>query len=394
MLLYRSAWFERIWVIQEVVLAPGSILVFCGRSTAHIGVLIYAAFYIRKLVDATTSLLFRDQVMRILSFYDRMSAFRNPKFYQRPLPERLLVALFRTSGFLKATIDHDQLYGLLGIILEAEVEVNSALIPNYKKTKQIFFEDLARYLIEATGTAVILQAWNGNSRESPSWVPTWKAAPQMPYLPLERTKKYTQVRLSKTQNHLHVNASAFGKLSTALALTAEELDKPSARELLQKLEDKITMHIESNSNRDFTPPDIVLGNLILRGNTSIGGLEEYKEKYRIFLGHRGWPGALKYPREDQAQDDEAILVYIKGLIGVQIKVIATSKGHLGITWNDVNIDDVVYWIPGCRLPLVLRPCDLGHIIVGKCDIHGYSFLDEDEHFAMLEKGEWENITII
>ena len=54
-----------------------------------------------------------------------------------------MVALFQTSGFVKATIEHDQLYGLLGIILNVDVEVDSALIPNYKKTTQIFFRDLA-----------------------------------------------------------------------------------------------------------------------------------------------------------------------------------------------------------------------------------------------------------
>jgi hypothetical protein len=396
--LYQSPWFERIWVLQEVVLATGSILACCGRSRAHIGVLIYAAFYIRKIIDAATSLLFRVQVMRVLGFHDRMGAFREPQFYQRPLPERLLIALCQTGGFLKATVDHDQLYGLLGMILkaeeEAEEEADSALIPNYKKTRQNFLGDLARYLIEATGTAAVLQAWDKNSRESPSWLPTWKATTQMPYLPLERTKKYTQVRLSKIENHLHVNASAFGKLSMALALSAKELDKPSIRELLQKLEDRITKYVESNENGGLMSSDIVLGNLILLRTTTIGQVEEYKELYRIFLGHRAWPGALKYPGKDQAQDDEVILAYIRRFIGVQIKAIATSKGHFGFTWNDVNIDDVVYWIPGCRQPLVLRSCGLGYIIVGRCDLHGYSFLDEDEHFAMLEKGKWENITII
>lgn len=392
--LYQSPWFERIWVLQEVVLATGSILVCCGRSTAHIGVLIYAAFYIRKMIDTTTSLLFRVQVMRVLSFHDRMVAFKKPGFYQRPLPERLLIALCQTGGFLKATVDHDQLYGLLGIVLKADEEADSALIPNYKKTRQNFLGDLARYLIEATGTAAVLQAWDKDSRESPCWLPTWKATTQTPYLPLERTKKYTQVRLSNIQNHLHVNASAFGKLMMVHTLSAEALDKPSAREFLQKLEGVITKYFESNANGDFISSDIVLGSLILLRKTTIGQLEEYKERYRIFLGHRAWPGAIKYPSKDQAEDDEAILAYIRGFIGVQIKIIATSKGHFGFTWNDVNIDDVVYWIPGCRQPLVLRSCELGYTIVGRCDLHGYSSLDEDGHFAMLEKGEWENITII
>jgi hypothetical protein len=180
----------------------------------------------------------------------------------------------------------------------------------------------------------------------------------------------------------------------ALALSAKELDKPSIRELLQKLEDRITKYVESNANGDFMSSDIVLGNLFLLRKTTIGQVEEYKERYRIFLGHRAWPGALKYAGKDQAQDDKAILAYIRGFIGVQIKVIATSKGHFGLTWDDVDIDDVVYWIPGCRQPYVLRSCELGHIIVGRCDLHGYSSLDEDKHFTMLEKGEWENITII
>jgi hypothetical protein len=392
--LYQSPWFERIWVLQEVVLATGPILVCCGRSRARIRVLIYAAFYIRKIIDTTTSLLFRVQVLRVLGFHDRMGAFREPKFYQRPLPERLLIALCQTGGFLKATVDHDQLYGLLGIVLKADEEADSALIPNYKKTRQNFLGDLARYLIEATGTAALLQAWDENSRESPCWLPTWKATTRMPYLPLERTKNYTQVRLSKIENHLHVNASAFGKLSMALALSAKELNKPFTRELLQKLEDTITKYFESNANGDFMSSDIVLGSLILLRKTTIGEVEEYKERYRIFLGHRAWPGALKFPGKDQAQDDEAILAYIRAFIGVQIKVIATSKGHFGFTWNDVDIDDIVYWIPGCRQPFVLRSCELGHVIVGKCDLHGYSLLGEDEHFAMLEKGEWENVTII
>lgn len=74
--LYQSPWFERIWVIQEVVLATGPILVYCGRSTVHIRCVVYAAFYVRKMTDAVTTFLFRGQIMRILSFHDRMLAFR------------------------------------------------------------------------------------------------------------------------------------------------------------------------------------------------------------------------------------------------------------------------------------------------------------------------------
>ncbi|KAL1624404.1 hypothetical protein SLS56_007808 [Neofusicoccum ribis] len=177
--LFDRTWFERVWVLQELVAAARADVV-CGKSSIP-----WSTFE-----DAYAQLdeFFSEEIYGDWVFLD--SAFRD---WWRPVFNRFSVLrqqlagrwahpglehaiLFTLGTFiteLNATDDRDRLWGVISLIAH-DGPIDAALAPDYRNPAPRVFADLARRLIAGTGSLATLHACDHVAADNqPSWAPSW-----------------------------------------------------------------------------------------------------------------------------------------------------------------------------------------------------------------------------
>lgn len=176
----RRPWFRRIWIIQEAVLAQQPPILLCGP---HImGYDIFFRTWVNMLnPDHDGQLLYtfaNDPVryMAVEGVYKKILQNRR----KIPLSEATankerqcasdILELFNETTDLGATIPHDRLYALLGL-----VDCNplpTALQPDYQKEFQRLCHDFTVFVLEKAQDVRVLNLGTlGNLADVPSWTP-------------------------------------------------------------------------------------------------------------------------------------------------------------------------------------------------------------------------------
>lgn len=178
----KRDWWQRLWVIQEVALATGSIQIQCGHNTCEYGDFDCGKYEIylrysedRELQDVFgPSEQFRTTIKfcRYSSFHDREGMItkgmsfimskvilrhgREPDdgvrdFHQQLYPHRLQRILLRTAGRFKCRDDRDRLFAVLGIAAGSktgEVTMTGRMIEilSSQTTQTIFMQQFHQLL--------------------------------------------------------------------------------------------------------------------------------------------------------------------------------------------------------------------------------------------------------
>lgn len=162
-------WFERCWIIQEVVVSPGDPVLLCGDyqmpwsrfQDAMAWLFKYDAGYRRermKLVNGIFALSSTSEVWELQS-------------------------LLHSTRPVKATNPRDKVFALLGLSGESRNPDDwpKALMPDYTRSVQDVYTEVTRYCIQRTGNLSILSqvdrsgdsGADADGEEYPSWVPRW-----------------------------------------------------------------------------------------------------------------------------------------------------------------------------------------------------------------------------
>jgi hypothetical protein len=179
--LTSRKWWSRVWVIQEVCLASKTPIILAGGAWSYMKSLL-------KLVD-----IIRTRPERRIFATHSWDFLANPNWLQRikedcekdntnqeasdvelsSLGARLEKTIGLSGGFFKATLPHDRIYGLLGLVgLET---LPYPLTPDYGRPFPQVYQEYARFIIENTGSlSIILREENG-MHEVPSWVPDFRS---------------------------------------------------------------------------------------------------------------------------------------------------------------------------------------------------------------------------
>ena len=208
---FSQSWFRRVWVLQEVCLAPKA-TVRIGMLSMHWGSVVLAALwqsYLTKryLMGPTsyTSVSFdlpngqsRPESVRMPSMHMDAHQVSNTQSAWSHLPELwlslmqtaksgrlpILDLLFRAREF-QATDPRDKVFALLGLAAETQyaTELPFDQRPNYTKTKSHVYCDFARGIVHDQKSLDILSAVDTFAAkvpwivgESPSWMPDFDAA--------------------------------------------------------------------------------------------------------------------------------------------------------------------------------------------------------------------------
>lgn len=172
--LFRRAWWDRVWVVQEVTLAK-DVLVVCGDADIpfHFLNLAHCALYELRLLSAAFNGALDEAVSRVSPQWQTCdprvleAATLGHNQDAAPLKSRVL-----TITGLKATDPRDHVLGLLGMASDTE-ELN--IHADYSKSCQVTYTDLARGFLEAQEDLQILSRCKFPKQQSnlPSWVPDW-----------------------------------------------------------------------------------------------------------------------------------------------------------------------------------------------------------------------------
>jgi hypothetical protein len=162
-------WFSRIWVIPEIGLASKPPIILAGGAWAYIEslfnlYLVMVDYPKRSLINHLTG-------SSRIRFFHLLSSMRKDYQggkYNQGVPEissssladnftlgtRLDRALGSTRGHFEATIPHDYIYGLLGLV--GTDLLPHPLTPDYRKTYVQVCQEYAKFIIEHTGRLSIL----------------------------------------------------------------------------------------------------------------------------------------------------------------------------------------------------------------------------------------------
>ncbi|KAK4449839.1 heterokaryon incompatibility protein-domain-containing protein [Podospora aff. communis PSN243] len=176
--IFRNPYWHRRWVTQEIFLAR-STTIHCGNfeigpfgkfEGPEPGGLSFITKYTdrcqaisRRRISLGTFNEFTNIVLsETAAVSDALIKFIDP---QRAANPPQLNGFFR----VQASVDHDYVYGLLGILKE-----DIGIVPDYTKDVAEVFADFAFKFMRHVGSAQLLQLANHEALDLPSWLPDFR----------------------------------------------------------------------------------------------------------------------------------------------------------------------------------------------------------------------------
>lgn len=397
--IYQRPWFRRLWVLQEVLLPRGPIDACLGSQSVDLWKLVQAAVYADRAYADFRALALKDTFdisvwMGPFSLRHVQRSLDSIAFAHMTVPQRAIQVLLATSGRFYCSDEHDKIYGLLGLI--GDVAASSDLEPDYTKPVSEFYVDLARYLILASGTLVILAGAISHPEEPnlPSWVPKWDFAlvPKFPSTGIPMLSSVTYFEFSKCGKKLSAQLIPLGRIECTFlgAASTDSHSLDSLREHLRTLQGSkdlksVLANYKNDQGKAADFSDFVLEYLYNDENSN----EYYISLFNKFMENKGWGLATLEERKAFADD------YTER-IGSSSQLFTTSNGYVGIcNGRTVRPGDRVYIVPGCIDALALRDEGSGQQIVNnRLDIFGLRRFTFENHMNQLRGWTWEEVVIV
>ncbi|KXL42182.1 hypothetical protein M433DRAFT_72039, partial [Acidomyces richmondensis BFW] len=155
MSILQNEWFQRVWILQE----------YCLSQREPVALIGYAMFSFRALNDFGRNLSqlqkHADENLRVqIGSLARLASvmvevcfgpeympnFISTDSFKYKSPAEKLLWILMNIGSRTATIPHDHIYGVLGLINHAQLP--QMLMPDYRKSYGEVFKGFTRYLIE------------------------------------------------------------------------------------------------------------------------------------------------------------------------------------------------------------------------------------------------------
>lgn len=383
---FTNPWFERVWVVQEAVLASKA-TVLIGDWEIDWAAIGKAAIWFQNKGFALPAVLkyeLQDQqdllpVAKAVSVWNQCSS---------PDKQISLLDLLQAFRNRLATNPRDKVYATFGIAKElANVEehgFHQLLEPDYEKSILDVYRDVARFLVIEHGSLAVLSHTGSPLLEPswPSWVPDWrqnKASNTLSTMP--SANSYSA---SGTES-LHMG---FSDNADILSLKGIDFDRVAAYG--HKLASYGFGYVTYQEEVDFTkmawglvqPSDtssaLDVDRTVIK--TFIRTLTAGQNDDPDFFGHalhwfaqnthilsitsllQRMPRSLKQ-RADSGRFHEAFVQAC-----VDRRFFVTENGLMGVGPDAIREGDIIVILFGGRVPYLLRAVDQGYRLVGECYI--------------------------
>ncbi|KAL8835776.1 MAG: hypothetical protein Q9170_003170 [Blastenia crenularia] len=406
-LLGRTYW-NRLWILQEVALGGNQTAILCGLEAVTWQQL-YNAVYLfgTHNIDIMFSLI--DRETRAVGIpnsglnRNRIIHLNDEQKVQDGEAEEQVMCMLDLGRKSLSVDPRDKVYGLLGMMKESVV---SRIKVDYHADLSEVYTAFARAFIVADDSLEILEQCSWHGSDLPSWVPDWTDMDH--YRLFSGRSNYHATKGLTMQCRFVVDQYEILSLCTK-ALKIDEIDGLGFSYYEQLLSstkptDEMTQSVQHlnryTSERGLQ--EAVWRTLV--GNRTPTG-KNAPDNYRFLLDcvpetgdsagkswrglrafsrlvnqsadlyiagkslHSFFPGdrtVLKNPRVAQ-EAMEQMFRYLRTR-----RLITTSTGFLGIAPHASQKADCVVLIPGCNVPLLLRPMgEQRYKMVGSCYLHGF-----------------------
>lgn len=415
----KRPWFERLWIVQEIIMATGEMILLCGSfsitwdTLAEVVVTIERNGLSRLILQSTEE---EGDPVAPGGLLNTACVHTMKKMRNLQQPIGLQFALTYCLRF-KATDPRDKIFALLGLATDAG---NPVLHPNYEAPVREVFTASSRYMMIANKSLRILHiagiGWSRQIKDLPSWVPDWSAPQRVTIFgDMADNASYrasaslpSRVKIRPGPDTITLEAVFVDTMHVCLpppdVTRSWRLTDAGSEEYrhfmvtwvdqLRAAVDASTLYKENNHDKE----DVLWRTLI--ANTIRPGLPA-REEYRQFF--ESW---LQIHRQPAANGndvticktiwDEAWMFNVAFSDAMDTRVIFTTKrGLIGIGPPYIQAGDLLCIIIGAQTPFLVRKrmqpgpekAALVYELVGDCYVHG---LMNGEGLGM---GKEEDITL-
>ena len=355
--LFASPWWQRIWVVQEIVLATNATLFF-GELSLNFGIVEHATKYAGKMQQMITANISTSQELssqQLLMHAGWQSAVKLSRTRSKmrikhhiELPE--LLGTFITYG---ASYPGDKLYALLGLVSPLE-RSHHLLQPDYAISEGECFFRLAVYLLSTYRSLDLfsyVSYWNGDLGKRQGWVPGFGEQTERVPLQLGIFEGLTTPRIYSAGGSDPANFK-FSQEYNILKLDGVEFD------VVSHLSGTIDGwgHAEGLKSLGLDNPGAP--------EVQLQGGETFMTAYwRAILVDRfdvlGLPTTA--PTMLPNSEDEEKVLLIRPDLKARLRFCAgrqlflSETGRLGLAPVEAQVGDVVVVFPGGAMPCILRP---------------------------------------
>lgn len=398
--LYASAWFSRLWVVQEAAFAKSNTCFFNGVEIPLLRILKVGQAYIDT---AKSGPLFSQNSERGL---DNAATMRRFVVGSRKL---LFEDIYMLCQRLATTDQRDMIFAVVNLYCKAaNLQVIPALLrPDYQNTTIDVFQDATRYVLLEEGDWVLNHIHHRSVDDidlagKPSWMHIWgqDVNPREESEPFPSHHRHA----ATTTGHLTIlsdSPSHVLKLKAFLYGKIEFVTSPFTRAMLKNVECiRPTIRIATDlakaalgEPRHETADDLnqyaLLASILTAG-------ENEDTKFQVQEKAKGLQAVVNLLQNQAVRP--ANLMITAGQLHTSMKhvlehraMFSAARGppgmdvkFLGLCPKIVQKDDVVAVIEGGRVPLVLRPFEGQYQFLGTAyvpfhlEISGYSHEGEAE----------------
>ena len=206
--ILSRAWFQRIWVVQEISAAQRSVF-WSGSERARTEVITHFGWYfqfmperVRRRFEAESSLLIIEARLANIKAFARLSASaRRAGNEEGPS----LIRVLRQTQLFKATDPRDKVFAMISFSRHSH---DDAIVDYSKSLEEVLFSVASTTLTQRPSSLNLLH-FAGKSAsllEVPSWVPTWQEHDEseihedvthFPYLPFDDQNGWYQINEDK-----------------------------------------------------------------------------------------------------------------------------------------------------------------------------------------------------
>jgi hypothetical protein len=397
-ILFLRPYWDRIWIIQEVFSARKR-TVYCGSNSISWARLIKARDYILHLCETTGA-------SRITSTnFTKVMATEGPKSIIIPwnvdtqsLPDLLEMLLsFRTKI---STDPRDKVYGITGL---TSTRNNRGFTVDYSRTVSEVYRYVVKHVVTATHNLEIISVGKGSVHPEwlPSWAPDWSQPTKTRSSPIhsrgfnaalgkpvdatfDSTNRILRAQgikigmiqsvaipLDDLHDRLSHESHRFYHLLLTICSWHELAKKAACDEAYQREAFYEIIVMRPYADHEFREDGVLL-------------LESFAALIKQYMPKHPLDGLLrdallrwqdKVPKEDRPvmmkQAGHIVDLAADNISGRRFFI--SSAGQMGLAPYRAEAGDVLCVLFGCPNPVILRPQDGYHTVIGDAYVYGLMY---------------------
>lgn len=384
--LLTRPWFDRVWVIQEVVNAP-AVVVICGRESVTWTWLVCAAGSLVSPFRADMLENLKKLGDRVVSGLMNVASIHIARFCGRLKPFDAL----KVSQTFTSSDPRDRIFAMLSLM---ETNGDFRLFePDYTATYEEILERHSRYFLEVLGQLDLLSFIPLNRRKGhirkaniPFWAVDWCSLPSfrviMTFHDLSsritdaKDDTRAQILVQNNGNELHIKGRRIGTLFKVTNSSSKLLNKTNGTATMEDAQkwllECLDVYQGSEQPRltllqflSSDSSDHFIKTLKWNGVVDEDHIDEWRQALLMIMD----PFAAKW---DPSAWENTCNALDKNGIGFARKRFARcSNGLVGWVDKDARADDCVCILYGGRFPFALRSTSSGRYrIICDCSISG------------------------